>query len=102
MEVFKIKEQEFRVKDIPVTKQLALFKLYGVTNLYDVDLETSQKFYDVILENIEYKYKDKWLSVKEPGVEECIYKDMNLLLGLELQKKFIEYVFDPVFQQDNA
>ena len=89
---------QFRTKDVSPIKMLALQTILDFNNF-----EKTEALFTFILENVEVKIKDSWMSVKEKGRDVYypigIEKDMKTLMALSTY--YLNNVVSPLFTQSN-
>lgn len=95
---FKIDKYDFRIKKIKTTKLLSNAQTYLLA-IKDNDSDTTERIYDFMLENIEYKSSGKWYDLKDKGIDELRLPELDNKpeIILELTTKFSNEVFAKVF-----
>ena len=100
MKEFNIKsrKENFRIKDVAPTKLLAFRYVVDFE-----DMDATEKMFKFIFENVEVLLNDKWMPLKEKGLDTYypidIQTDLNALN--EIVTYFINDYIKPVFMKSN-
>lgn len=90
---------QFRTREGTAIEMLAFQTLVDFSNF-----QKTQDMFSFILEHIEVKVVDSWVSVKDPKAENVYYpvgieKDLNVLM--DLATFYMKNVVEPLFPRSN-
>lgn len=101
----KYYEKEFELSKLTFKfKKIAPTKLLAITSSFSIDdINSSERVFNLVLENTEVKLESKWFPVKEKNSEiywpQQIEEDLPLLQ--KIVSKFMNEVIVKVFKNSN-